>query len=354
MSKKAFLTGIAGQDSYFLSKILHSKGYQVFGLHREHSKISPELRSFVTLIDGDLTDQSSLQRAFEISKPDEVYNLAGFSHIGKSFHQPELVIDVNTLGVVRLLDIIKNYYPKTKFLQASSYEVFAGNSEMPICETSSVKPVSPYSIAKAAADEYVKLYRKNYGVWACSAYLGNHESFMRPEHFVTRKISKYFANLRFNKNIPSLKLGYLDAVRDFGFAGDYCDAMYRMVQLDKPEDMIISSNKPRSIRKICEMAANHIGIEGYWQGSLMDESFVKGSIIYSPEIEIKITNIEDCMPIIEISPDLYRPADVPVLHSNSTKALKLLGWQAKKGIKEIIGEMIDHDSKNWSNSDEAA
>jgi GDPmannose 4,6-dehydratase len=351
-NKRACIVGISGQDAYFLSKILYSKGYQVFGLHREHSKISPELRSFVTLIDGDLTDQSSLQRAFEISKPDEVYNLAGFSHIGKSFHQPELVIDVNTLGVVRLLDIIKNYYPRTKFLQASSYEVFAGNTSMPINEDSPVKPVSPYSIAKAAADEYVKLYRKNYGVWACSAYLGNHESFMRPEHFVTRKISKYFANLRFNKNIPSLKLGYLDAVRDFGFAGDYCDAMYRMVQLDNPEDMIISSNKPRSIRKICEMAALHIGINGRWFGVLEKESLVRDRP-FNP-YEIPIENIEDCMPIIEISPDLYRPADVPVLHSNSTKALKLLGWQAKKGIKEIIGEMIDHDSKNWSNSNEAA
>jgi GDPmannose 4,6-dehydratase len=350
MNKRATIIGISGQDAFFLSKILHAKGYQVFGLHREHSNISPELRSFVTLIDGDLTDQSSLQRAFEISKPDEVYNLAGFSHIGKSFHQPELVIDVNTLGVVRLLEIIKNYYPKTKLLQASSYEVFAGNSEMPINETSPVKPVSPYSIAKAAADEYVKLYRKNYGVWACSAYLGNHESFMRPEHFVTRKISKYFANLRFNKKMPSLKLGYLDAVRDFGFAGDYCDAMYRMVQLDSPQDIIISSNRPRSIRKICEVAARHIGINGYWSGSLTGEQF-KRDRECNPK-ETRNINIKELGPLIEISPDLYRPVDVPVLHSNSTKALNLLGWTAQKGIREIIGEMIDYDSKNWTNSNE--
>lgn len=346
--KKAFITGVSGQDSFFLSHILRDKGYQVFGLHREHSNISHELRSFVTLIDGDLTDQSSLQRAFEISKPDEVYNLAGFSHIGKSFHQPELVIDVNTLGVVRLLEIIKNYYPKTKLLQASSYEVFAGNPEMPINEASPVKPVSPYSISKAAADEYVKLYRNNYGVWACSAYLGNHESFMRPEHFVTRKISKYFAALKSGKKMESLKLGYLDAVRDFGFAGDYCDAMYRMLQLDSPQDIMISSNQPRSIRKICECAAKYIGMDWYWLGMGIAE------VLYKPQ-QLNFDSsyiLSDTIPIIEINPNLYRPADVPVLHSNSTKALNLLGWTAQKGIKEIIGEMIDHDSKNWTNSNE--
>jgi GDPmannose 4,6-dehydratase len=151
---------------------------------------------------------------------------------------------------------------------------------------------------------------------------------MRPEHFVTRKISKYFANLRFNKKMPSLKLGYLDAVRDFGFAGDYCDAMYRMVQLDSPQDII----------------------NGYWSGSLTGEQF-KRDRECNPK-ETRNINIKELGPLIEISPDLYRPVDVPVLHSNSTKALNLLGWTAQKGIREIIGEMIDYDSKNWTNSNE--
>lgn len=341
--KRVLISGISGQDGWYLTQLLHKEGYDLFGLHRENSVIHPDVKNKVTLIDGDLTDHTSLQRAFEIAQPDFVYNLAGFSHIGRSFHQPEIVIDVNTLGVVRILEIIKNKFPTTKFLQASTYEVFAGNEQMPISETSPIKPVSPYSISKAAADGYVKLYRKNYGLFVCSAYLGNHESPFRQEHFVTRKISKYFGALKRGQKLPPLSLGYLDARRDFGYAPDYCKAMKLILEQDVADDYIVSSGIQSSVRRICDIALKHVGITGMWFGGDQHEYFRKIETDYHPQHTLTL-NCEDLVPIIQIDPSLYRPTDVPVLTANVTKINKL-GWHSETKIATIIKEMIDHDSK---------
>lgn len=254
MGKTALILGITGQDGYYLNQLLQEKGYKVFGMVRPECEKDTQNLAGATLLDGDLTDHTSLVRVVAASNPDEIYNLAGFSHVGKSHEQPELVAQVNTVGVIRLLEVIKNFNPKIKLLQASTYEVFAGNEQMPINEYSDIRPVSPYSIAKAAADEYIKLYRTRYGIYAVSVYLGNHESPLRGHNFVTRKITDWIGRYKAGLTDQPLELGQLQNQRNWGHAKDHVRIMWEILQESTPINKLVCTNKVNTVNDIVSMA----------------------------------------------------------------------------------------------------
>lgn len=316
MKKKALITGITGQDGSYLAELLLSKGYSVYGLVRRLSTPSVEnirdIQNQVELISGDLLDQSSLTEAVHIAQPDEVYNLAAQSFVKASFDQPVLTGEFTALGVTRILEAIRNVNPKIKFYQASSSEMFGKVTETPQKETTRFYPRSPYGAAKVYGHYITVNYRESYNLFACCGILFNHESPRRGLEFSTRKISNAVARIKLGKQ-KKLTLGSLDPKRDWGFAGDYVEAMWLMLQQDQPGDYVISTGENHSVREFVELAFKSVGIEDW-------EKYVDAG-----------------------NPMYTRPAEVDYLVGDSSKARKVLGWKPKTSFAELVEMMVKTD-----------
>lgn len=324
MKKRTLITGITGQDGRYLAKYLLSLDYEVYGMVSGQNNLKQkwveENLSKVKLIEGDLRDISSLLKALEISKPDEVYNLAAISHVGLSWKQPELVGEITGLGVLRMLEAIKIYTKdemnKIKFYQASSSEMFGKVQETPQKETTIFYPRSPYGVAKCYGHNITVNYRESYGAFACSGILFNHESPLRGEEFVTKKITKAVARIKLGKQ-SELRLGNIDSKRDWGFAGDYVKAMHLMLQQNEPDDYVISTGETHSIRELLDIAFNRIGITDWSPYVIYDTNFV-------------------------------RPAEVDLLLGDYSKAKNKLGWKPETSFIDLINMMVDYDLEEES------
>lgn len=312
----AIITGITGQDGSYLAEFLLAKGYNVIGMVRRSSTVTfQRIKHFqddITIIQGDLHDQSSLVDVIERYRPDEVYNLAAQSFVPTSWNQPVLTGEVTALGVTRLLEAIRLINPKTRFYQASSSEMFGKVREVPQSESTPFYPRSPYGVAKVYAHWITVNYRESYDLYAVSGLLFNHESPRRGLEFVTRKISYGVARIKLGL-AKELRLGNLESRRDWGYAGDYVEAMWLMLQRKAPVDFVIGTGVTHSVRELCELAFSHVGLD------------------YNDYV------IQD--------PEFYRPAEVDLLVANSSKAIEELGWQPKVGFKDLIHMMVDADLK---------
>jgi len=338
--KRALITGITGQDGSYLAENLLEKGYEVHGLRRPASVFNteridhllPESQSKSNLIlhYGDLTDSSNLNRILENVSPDEIYNLGAQSHVHISFQVPEYTAEADGLGVLRLLDAIKETRIKTKFYQASTSELFGKVQETPQKETTPFYPRSPYGVAKLFAFWTVVNYREAYNLFACNGILFNHESPRRGKIFVTRKITVAVARIK--KGLQDkLFVGNLDAKRDWGFAKDYVEAMWLILQQDKPDDYVVSTFETHSVREFCEKAFKVAGIDIVWKGKGLDEKGIN-----------KKTGIT----VIEIEPKYFRPTEVDLLIGDNTKAKTKLKWEPKTSFQELITMMVENDLKN--------
>lgn len=313
--KRALITGITGQDGSYLAEFLLSKGYQVFGLTRRTSTPNYErikhIQDKITLIPGDLLDQQSLTSAVAVSDPDEVYNLAAQSFVATSWSQPVLTGEFTALGVTRMLEAIRQVKPDAKFYQASSSEMFGKARESPQNEKTPFHPRSPYGVAKVYGHWITINYRESYGLFTVSGILFNHESPRRGLEFVTRKISHGIAKI-YHGSAEKIELGNLDAKRDWGFAGDYVQAIWLMLQQGQPDDFVIATGENHSVRDFISEAFKVIGINN-WQ------KYVK------------------------VSKELFRPAEVDFLIGDATKARKVLGWKPKVIFGELVKMMVEAD-----------
>ncbi|MCL5746903.1 MAG: GDP-mannose 4,6-dehydratase [Patescibacteria group bacterium] len=316
--KTALITGITGQDGPYLAELLLSKGYKVYGLVRRLSTPNMEnighISDKIELVSGDLLDQGSLTDAIEESKPDEVYNLAAQSFVKASWDQPVLTGEFTALGVTRVLEAIRTVNPKIKFYQASSSEMFGKVTETPQKETTRFHPRSPYGVAKVYGHYITLNYRESYDIFACSGILFNHESPRRGIEFVTRKITNAVARISLGKQ-NKLELGSLEPKRDWGFAGDYVEAMWLMLQQKTADDYVIATGENHSVKEFVEEAFKVIGIETW-------EKYV-------------VSNTRKHM----------RPAEVDYLIGDASKAKRVLGWQPKTSFKELVKMMVDADLK---------
>lgn len=336
--KKALITGITGQDGSYLAELLLNKGYEVHGIIRrastfntsriDHLYKDPHINGVRLFLHyGDLSDSSNLNRMLEKIRPDEIYHLGAQSHVRVSFDMPEYTADVTGLGTLRLLDAIRETGIKTRFYQASSSEMFGKAVELPLKETTPFYPRSPYGVAKVFAYWTVKNYRESHGLFAVNGILFNHESPRRGETFVTRKITRGLARIKLGID-KKLYLGNLDAKRDWGYAGDYVEAMWRMLQAKTPDDYVIATNETHTVREFVEEAAKHLGMEIAWKGKGIKEKGID-----------KKTGAT----IIEIDPIYFRPAEVDVLLGDASKARRKLGWKPKVKFKELAKMMVESD-----------
>lgn len=315
-NKRALITGITGQDGAYLAKLLIDKGYTVFGLHaRRASDTLWRLRylgveSGVELLEGDLTDLSSLIRAMEKSQANEVYNLGAQSFVGTSWEQPILTAQVTGVGTLNMLEAVRIVNPKARFYQASTSEMFGLIQETMQSETTPFYPRSPYGIAKLYGHWMTVNYRESYGMHASSGILFNHESPLRSIEFVTRKVTDAVARIKQGKQ-TELRLGNIDAKRDWGFAGDYVEAMWLMLQADAPDDFVVATGQTTTVRDMCRIAFEHVGLDY--------ERFVV------------------------VDPKFYRPAEVDVLLGNPAKAQTKLGWRAATDLHSLMRLMVDAD-----------
>lgn len=334
--KKALITGITGQDGSYLAEFLLEKGYEVHGITRRAS-ISNTARidhliakNAIKLHDGDLSDTSSITNIIAQVQPDEIYNLAAQSHVQVSFDVPEYTADVVATGVLRVLEAVRvcGLEKTCRIYQASTSELYGKVEEVPQKETTPFHPYSPYAVAKQYGYWIVKEYREAYDMFCCSGILFNHESERRGETFVTRKITLAAARIAQGKQ-DKLYLGNLDSLRDWGYAKDYVECMWLILQHDKPEDFVIATGVQHSVREFATLAFHHAGIEVEWQGSGMDEKGI---------------NKANGKVIVEVSPDFYRPTDVVNLWGDPTKAKTELGWNpTKTSFEELVALMTKHD-----------
>jgi len=338
--KKALITGITGQDGAYLAELLLNKGYEVHGVKRrsslfntdriDHLYQDPHEKSpkFV-LHHGDLTDTSSLIRIIQEVQPDEIYNLAAQSHVAVSFEEPEYTANSDALGALRILEAIRilGLEKKTKYYQASTSELFGEVQETPQNEKTPFHPRSPYAVAKLYAYWITINYREAYGIYACNGILFNHESPIRGETFVTRKITRALARIKLGLQ-DDLFLGNMDAKRDWGHAKDYVEMQWLMLQQDKPEDFTISTGVQYSVRDFVNIAAKELGIELKWDGHGIDEIG---------------TDVVTGKTIIRIDPRYFRPTEVETLLGDSTKAREKLGWTSKISFEELVREMVACD-----------
>lgn len=310
----ALITGITGQDGSYLAELLLEKGYTVVGLVSSKYNIGYQniesIRDRLVLADGDLLDRNSLERIFQEHQPTEVYNLAGLTYVPGSWEKPTLTLDINTLGVSRILELITSDYPKTRFYQASSSKIFGNATESPQKETTLIHPQDPYSVSKAAGHWLTQTIRDHFGVFACSGIMFNHESERRGPEFVTRKITQAAVKIKAGEQ-ETLELGDLDARQDWGYAPDYVEAMWLMLQHDQPDDYIIASGKYHTVRNICEVAFGHLDL--------------------------------DYHEYVTVNPDFIRKEQVTVPLGDASKAQKVLNWQPKVSFKEMIIRMVKHD-----------
>ena len=335
MKKKALITGITGQDGAYLAQNLLEKGFEVYGAYRRNASVNfwriEELgikdASNLHLICFDLTDQSSCIRMVEKISPDEIYNLAAQSFVGASFDQPLLTAQVTGLGCVHLLEAIRMINPKIKFYQASTSEMFGLVQETPQTEKTPFYPRSPYGVAKLYAHWMVINYRESYNIFACNGILFNHESPLRSQEFVTRKITDSVAKIKLNK-LSFLELGNLDASRDWGFAKDYVEGMYLMMQANTPDDFVLATNQTKTVRYFVKSAFNSVGIDICFKNK--DEK----------EIGIDSKTGET---VLKVNPNLYRPAEVELLIGNPEKAKRVLGWESKTSLEDLCSMMVKSD-----------
>ena len=321
--KTALITGITGQDSFHLTELLLRKEYKIYGLLNgitssrviEFSKKFPN----VVLIEGNLSDSSTLIKAIDISKPNEIYNLGAISFVGYSFKEPEQTANVTGLGPLRLLEAMRKLglEKDIKFYQASSSEMFGKVLHAPQTELTSFSPRSPYGAAKAYAHQICVNYRESYGMHISCGILFNHEGEYRREEYVTRKITKGVADI-VNKRIKKISLGNLESKRDWGYAGDYVEAMWLMLQQQNPDDYVIATGVTHSVREFLELAILHAGLKG---------------------------KVED---YVEVDEDLIRPVDVELLVGDATKARHILGWSPRVNFEDLVKKMVNHDLNNYS------
>jgi GDPmannose 4,6-dehydratase len=337
--KKAIITGITGQDGSYLAEFLLKKGYDVHGIVRRSSMFNrsrveqlylesnAEYKQRFTMHYGDLADSSSINRLLEKIEPEEIYNLGAQSHVGISFDIPEYTGDVTGLGVTRILEGIRETGVPAKFYQASSSELFGKVLETPQTETTPFNPQSPYACAKAYAYYITKNYREAYQLFACNGILFNHESPRRGENFVTRKITLSLALIKAGLQ-DVLRLGNLNAYRDWGYAGDYVEAMWLMLQQDKPDDYVVATGETHTVREFVEIAANQLGMHLIWQGKGVEERGIDS-----------LTG--KC--IVEIDPRYFRPSEVDLLLGDAGKAKSVLGWAPKVQFRELVEIMVKAD-----------
>ena len=315
MTKTAFITGINGMDGSHLADFLLTKGYTVYGMERRSSNVNDvntkHLKDNITILNGDMTDQNSLLRCLKESNPDEVYNLAAQSFVGESWNTPEHTSEVTGIGVLRILEAIREFNPKIKFYQASSSEMFGRMVENPAKETTPFYPRSPYGVAKLYGHWITKNYRESYNMFACSGILFNHESERRGIEFVTRKISDGVARIKLGL-ADHITLGNLEAKRDWGYAPDYVEAMWLMLQQDNADDYVIATGETHSIREFLDVAFKYIGIDDW-------KSYIKQD------------------------PRFMRPAEVDVLRGDHTKAKKQMGWDPSTSFETLVKKMVDID-----------
>jgi len=340
MTKKALITGITGQDGAYLAELLLEKGYEVHGIKRRSSLFNTDRIDHLYqdphdknpkffLHHGDLTDSSSLIRIIQEVQPDEIYNLAAQSHVAVSFEEPEYTANSDALGALRILEAIRilGLEKKTKYYQASTSELFGEVQETPQNEKTPFHPRSPYAVAKLYAYWITINYREAYGIYACNGILFNHESPIRGETFVTRKITRALARIKLHLQ-DCLYLGNIDAKRDWGHAKDYVEMQWLMLQQDKPEDFTISTGEQHSVREFIEVSAREVDIKIKWKGQGVDEV----------GIDSETNNI-----IIRIDKRYFRPTEVETLLGDSTKAKNKLNWYPKISFQELVREMISKD-----------
>jgi GDPmannose 4,6-dehydratase len=349
MSKTALITGITGQDGAYLAEFLLEKGYEVHGIKRRASSINtaridhlyadPHAENLgLKLYYGDMTDGSSLQRTIQTVQPDEIYNLAAQSHVAVSFEEPEYTAESDAVGTLRILEAIRNLGMEQdcRFYQASTSELFGKVSETPQTERTPFYPRSPYGVAKLYAYWIVVNYRESYGMYACNGILFNHESPLRGETFVTRKITRGLARIGWGMD-DCIYLGNLDARRDWGHARDYVEAQWLMLQQDEPLDFVIATGKQYSVRDFVNSAAESMGLHLEWTGQGVDEC---GVVAWSENEEL---NFRAGDVVVQIDPRYYRPAEVETLLGDASLAREKLGWTPRTSFRELVDEMVDTD-----------
>ena len=340
MSKVALITGITGQDGSYLAELLLEKGYEVHGIIRRHSTIATDridhlvedasLKDRFFLHFGDLTDSSNLAMLIMKIKPAEVYNLGAQSHVAVSFEVPEYTAEATGVGTIRLLEAIRQSGLDIRFYQASTSELFGGLPDTaPQSERTPFYPKSPYGAAKLYSYWITVNYRESYNMYACNGILFNHESPRRGEIFVTRKITMAVASIMAGKQ-EKLSLGNMDAKRDWGFAGDYIEGMWRMLQQEEPRDYVLATNETHTVREFVELAFAEVGVEIEWKGAGEDE---KG-------YDKKTGRL-----MVDVDPRYFRPAEVELLWGDATKAETELGWERKVSFRKLVEMMVDEDMK---------
>jgi GDPmannose 4,6-dehydratase len=334
--KKALITGITGQDGSFLAEFLLNKGYDVHGIVRRSSIDKKERIEHLNQIDrfhlhnGDITDSISIIGIIQKVQPDEIYNLAAQSHVQVSFEVPEYTADADAIGVLRILEAVRMLAleKKCRIYQASTSELFGKVQEIPQKETTPFYPYSPYAAAKQYGYWIVKNYREAYGMYAVNGILFNHESERRGETFVTRKITIAASNIAYGLQ-DKLFLGNLDSLRDWGYAKDYVECMWLMLQHSEPDDFVIATGEQYSVREFCNLAFKYVGIDIRWEGSGVNEKGV---------------NIVNNQVVVEVSPEFFRPTDVTTLLGDPTKAKTELGWNPRKtSFEELVRIMTEYD-----------
>lgn len=343
MSRVALITGITGQDGSYLTELLLGKGYEVHGIIRRHSTPCTDridhlledgqYKDRLFLHYGDLTDTSCLSNIINTYKPDEVYNLAAQSHVGISFEVPEYTADVTGVGTLRILEAIHQSGLNCKYYQASTSELFGGLPETaPQSEATPFYPKSPYGAAKLYSYWITVNYRESYNLFACNGILFNHESPRRGDNFVTRKITIAVANIMAGKQ-EKLSIGNMDAKRDWGFAGDYVEGMWRILQQDKPGDYVLATNETHTVREFVELAFAEVGVTVEWKGTGVEE---KGYDKATGKL------------LVDVNPEFFRPAEVEFLWGDASKAERELGWKREVSFPQLVQMMVDEDMKKFA------
>ena len=335
--KKAIITGISGQDGAYLTKLLLDKGYEVTGTYRRTSSVNfwriaelgVDAHPNLTLVEHDLTDAGSSLRLLERTQPDELYNLAAQSFVGVSFDQPATTAEVTGLGPLNLLEAIRVVSPKTRFYQASTSEMFGKVQAVPQNEHTMFWPRSPYGVAKLFAHWSTVNYRESFGIFGASGILFNHESPLRGREFVTRKITDAVARIKLGKQ-EQLELGNLDAKRDWGYAAEYVEGMWRMLQAEQPDTFVLATGRTETVRDFATLAFKAVGIGIEWKGEDQDEVGIR---------------TDTGQTIVRINPKFYRPAEVEMLIGDAAHARDVLGWQAKTSLEDLCRMMVEADLK---------
>jgi len=331
--KKALVTGITGQDGAYLSKFLLDKGYEVYGAFRRTADLHTDKLRFMGVVDRiqfvplELLEFTNMYRAIERIQPDEIYNLGAQSFVALAFEEPIYTSEVTALGPLRLLEAIRAVDPKIRFYQASSSEMYGHVQAVPQNELTPFYPRSPYAVSKLFGHWVTVNYRESYGLFACSGILFNHESPLRGLEFVTRKITHAAARIKLGLQ-QGLTLGNLDSKRDWGYAPEYVEAMWLMLQQDRPDDYVIATGETHSVREFVEAAFDRLGMDIEWSGKGVGEKGVDG----------KTGRV-----VVAVSPEFFRPAEVHTLTGDYSKANGKLGWSPKTAFRELVGIMVDHD-----------